>query len=94
MAIAVLSETPNMTKEQFDEVAAEVGMKESLPPGCLAHIAEVGPDGTTWRDISVWESAGKAKQFLDETFRPAMERSGATVIWGPPANWEVHTMIT
>lgn len=93
MAIAVLYETPNMTREQYDNVAAELGLSDSLPEGCLAHIAGVGPDGSTWRDISVWESAEQAKEFTDNTLRPAMERSGATPIWGPPANWEVHKLI-
>jgi hypothetical protein len=53
MAIVVLSETPNMTSEQYDNVAAELGLSRSLPESCLAHIAGVGPDGSTWRDISV-----------------------------------------
>jgi hypothetical protein len=94
MAIVVLSETPDMTSEQYDNVAAELGLTDSLPEGCLAHIAGVGPDGSTWRDIMVWESAGQAKHFMDTALRPAMERAGATPIWGPPANWDVHKLIT
>jgi hypothetical protein len=93
MAVVVLSETPKMTSEQYDTAAAELGLSDSLPEGCLAHIAGVGPDGSTWRDISVWESRGQAKQFMDEALRPAMERAGATPIWGPPANWDVHKLI-
>ena len=93
MAIAVLAETPNMTAAQFDAVAAEIGLSESLPQGCLVHIAGVGPDGTSWRDISAWETPAQAKQHMDETFRPAIERAGATAIWGPPANWTVHKLI-
>jgi hypothetical protein len=64
-----------MTREQYDSVAAELGLTDSLPDGCLLHVAGVGPDGSTWRDIN------------------AMERAGATPIWGPPANWEVHKLI-
>jgi hypothetical protein len=94
MAIVVLSETPNMTAEQYDKVAAEVGLTDSLPEGCLAHIAGVGPDGTTWRDISVWESATQAKQFMDTTLRPAIDRSGAAAVWGPPVTWELHQLVT
>ena len=93
MAIVVLSETPNMTKEHYDTVAAELGLSDSLPEGCRAYIAGVGPDGSTWRDLMVWESAGQAKQFMDTALRPAMERAGATPIWGPPENWEVHKLI-
>jgi hypothetical protein len=93
MAIVVLSDTPNMTKEQYDIVAAELGLSDSLPDGCLAHIAGVGPDGSTWRDIHVWESADRAKDFMDRTLRPAMERAGATTVWGPPTTWQAHKLI-
>jgi hypothetical protein len=93
MSIVVLSDTPNMTSDQYERVAAELGLTNSLPEGCRAHIAGVGPDGSTWRDISVWDSPELAKQFMDTTLRPAMERHGATPIWGPPANWELHQLI-
>ena len=93
MAVVVLSETPNMTSEQYDAVAAELGLGDSLPEGCLAHIAGMGPDGSTWRDIHVWESRSQAKEFMDRTLRPAMERAGAVPIWGPPTNWDVHKLI-
>jgi hypothetical protein len=94
MSIVVLSETPNMTSEQYDRVAAELGLSRSLPEGCRAHIAGVGPDASTWRDISVWDSPEQAKHFMDTTLRPAMERHGATPIWGPPTTWELHQLIT
>jgi hypothetical protein len=93
MAIVVLSETPSMTSAQYDAVAAELGLADSLPEGCRAHIAGVGPDGSTWREIHVWDSADQAKQFMDAALRPAMERSGATPIWGPPTKWDVHKLI-
>jgi hypothetical protein len=93
MTIVVLSETPNMTRDQYDSVAAELGLTDSLPEGCLLHVAGLGPDGSTWRDINVWDTAAQAKQFMDTRLRPAMERAGATPVWGPPANWEVHKLI-
>ena len=93
MAIVVLSETPNMTPEQYDKVATELGLNDALPDGCLAYIAGVGPDGSTWRDIMVWESAAQAKEFMDTSLRPAMELFGASPIWGPPQNWPVHKLV-
>jgi len=92
MAIAVLSDTPNMTSEQYDLVAAEVGLRESLPDGCSAYLAGAGPDGSAWREISVWESPNQAKEFMDTALRPAMERAGATPIWGPPVKWDAHEL--
>jgi hypothetical protein len=93
MAIAVLSDTPNMTSEQYDLVAAQVGLRESLPDGCSAYLAGAGPDGSAWREISVWESPNQAKEFMDAVLRPAMERAGATPIWGPPVKWDAHELI-
>jgi hypothetical protein len=91
--IVVLSDTPNMTSGHYDKVAAELGLKNSLPVGCHAHVAGVGPDGSTWRDIMVWDTPGQAKEFMDTRFRPAIERAGATAIWGPPTVWELHDLI-
>jgi hypothetical protein len=93
MSIVVVSDTPHMTKEQYDRVAAHVGLHDSLPQGCVAYVAVVGPDGTTWHD-SVWETAAQAKEFMDGVLRPTMEAAGATPIWGPPQTWEVHDLIT
>jgi hypothetical protein len=31
---------------------------------------------------------------MDGTLRPAMERAGATPIWGPPITWELHNLVT
>ena len=92
MSIVVLTDTPNMTSEQYERVAAEVGLRDALPDGCRVHVAGLAPDGSTWRDVSVWDSAEQAKEFLDTTLRPAMERHGATPVWGPPANWPVHQL--
>ena len=94
MTIVVLSDTPDMTSAQYDAVSAELGLRRSLPEGCIMHVAGVCPDGSTWRDLSVWESAAQANWFMDETLRPAMERAGATPIWGPPITWEPHELIT
>lgn len=94
MAIVVQTDTPNMTSEHYDHVAAELGLNDSLPEGCLTFISGIGPDGSTWRDIAVWESAARAKEYMDTTLRPAMERAGAIPIWGPPENWELHKLVT
>jgi hypothetical protein len=90
MAMVVQSDTPNMTAEQYDTVATELGLNDTLPDGCLAFIAGMGPDGSTWRDLMVWERAVDAKEYMDTKLRPAMERAGATPIWGPPVTWPMH----
>ena len=64
MAIVVLSDTPNMTSEQYDKVAAEAGIRSALPDGCQTYIAGPGPDGSSWREISVWETPSQAREFM------------------------------
>jgi hypothetical protein len=54
MAIVVLSDTPDMTSDQYDAVAAELGLRDSLPDGCRAYLAGLGPDGSGWREVSVF----------------------------------------
>jgi uncharacterized protein YndB with AHSA1/START domain len=72
---------------------ATIGLSDALPEGCRMHIGGIGPDGFAWRDISVWETPGQAKESMDGTLRPAIERAGATAIWGPPVTWTVHKLI-
>ena len=93
MAIVVLSDTPNMTREQYDKVATEAGLRSPLPDGCQTYIAGLGPDGTSWREISVWDTPRQARDFMDNSLRPAMERAGASAIWGPPVKWEVQELV-
>jgi hypothetical protein len=64
--------------------ASESGLRESLPDGCSAYLAGVSPDGSAWREISVWDSTSQAKEFMDAVLRPAIERAGTTPIWGSP----------
>jgi predicted enzyme related to lactoylglutathione lyase len=90
MAIVVISDTPNMTAAQHDQVAQELGLHDALPPGCQSFLAGMGPDGSTWRHLMVWERAAEAKAYMDTLLRPAIDRSGATAIWGPPVTWDAH----
>jgi hypothetical protein len=94
MPIVVMSDTPGMSSEQYDKVAAELGLGDSLPNGCRACIAGVGPGGASWREVSVWESPQQARDFMDNELRPAMERAGATPVWGPPVKWDLHELIS
>lgn len=93
MPIVVISDTPNMTAAHYEKVAADLGLHDALPEGCLAFIAGMGPDGSTWRDLMVWENAKAAKEYMDTRLRPAIERAGATPVWGPPVNWDAHDAI-
>jgi hypothetical protein len=93
MAIVVLSDTPNMTSEQYDKVAAEAGIRSALPDGCQTYIAGLGPDGSSWREISVWKTPSQARDFMDNALRPAMERAGASPVWGRPVKWEAHELL-
>lgn len=73
MAICRIIEA-GATPEQYDQVRARVGARDSLPPGASLHIAAQGEDGTM-RIIEVWESREQAEQF-GEKIRAAREEIG------------------
>jgi hypothetical protein len=93
VSIVVMTDTPNMTSEQYDAVSAELALAGSLPDGCRAYLAGPGPDGAGWRELSVWDTPSQAKEFMDTRLRPAMERAGASPIWGPPVKWDLHELV-
>jgi hypothetical protein len=93
MTIVIMADNPSMTSALYDQTVADMGMTDSLPPGCSARIAGSGPDGA-WRVITVWDDMDAARAFTESTLRPAQERAGVSPPPGPPVTWEVHQIVT
>ena len=75
MAIAILSESPGGTKEQYEQVIREIGLTGSqLAPGQLVHFA--GPVAGGWQVVTVWESQEVADKFMTEKVNPARQKAG------------------
>jgi hypothetical protein len=93
MAVVVVNEIEGGSQELYDEVNPKVMPGETLPDGCLAHIA--GPYEKGWRVITVWESDERFQQFRDEKLLPAMKEAGTEDRIAPSISTdEVYRLIT
>lgn len=75
MAVVVVGNIPNGTKEMYEAVNDKVMPGRELPEGCQAHIA--GPVDGGWRVITVWDAAEDFHRFRDERLMPAFQELGA-----------------
>jgi hypothetical protein len=90
MAVAMLIDNPNGSKEIYEQLRERIGLVK--PAGGIFHVAGPSPNGG-WRVIEIWESEEDAKRFLAERLGPAAEAVGAQP---PPAPelWPVHNHMT
>ena len=86
MAIALITETPGATKEQYDQVMQESGQGDQLAPGQLVHFA--GPVEGGWQVVTVWESQEVADKFFNENVKPARQKAGVQEV--VPKIFPVH----
>jgi hypothetical protein len=86
MAIAMMVDNPEGSRETYDRVREQLGLEE--PAGGVLHLAGPSPDGG-WRVIEVWESEEDARRFVTERLLPAFEAAGAPPP-PPPQLWSVH----
>jgi hypothetical protein len=91
MAFVRLYENPNVTQEQYDAAAEQVGVTaDNMPEGAVAHVAGPGPNGA-WRVLEVWESEDAAAKFDEERVEPVLRQVG---IQRPaPETWPVHRLV-
>lgn len=91
MAIAIMIDNPDGSKELYDRVVKELGVEER-PAGGIFHAAGPSPRGG-WRVIEVWESEEDLNRFVQERLMPAFEAVGAP---RPPQPeiWPLHSHMT
>lgn len=82
MAWAFVQDGTQITLEQYDRVAAEIG--DDPPEGMIVHVA--GPHEGGLRIIDVWESEEAYNSFRDSRLRPAIEKviGPEAMAQGPP----------
>jgi len=90
MAVAMLIDNPNGSKEIYEQLRERIGLDK--PAGGVLHVAGPSPNGG-WRVIEIWESEEDAKRFLAERLGPAAEAVG-TPPPPPPELWPVHNYMT
>jgi hypothetical protein len=90
MAVAMLIDNPNGSKEIYEQLRERIGLDR--PAGGIFHVAGPSPNGG-WRVIEIWESEEDARRFLAERLGPAAEAVG-TPPPPPPELWQVHNSMT
>ena len=90
MAVAMLIDNPNGSKEIYEQLRERMGLDK--PAGGIFHVAGPSPNGG-WRVIELWASEEDAQRFLAEHLRPAAEAVG-TPLPPTPELWPVHNYMT
>jgi hypothetical protein len=90
MAVAMLIDNPNGSREIYEQLRERIGLDK--PAGGIFHVAGPSPNGG-WRVIEIWESEEDAKRFLAERLGPAAEAVG-TPPPPPPELWPVHNYMS
>ncbi len=87
MAIAVIMDMPDVTREQYETARRNLG--DGMQTGNLVHMA--GPTEGGWRVIEVWESPEAVAAFFgSETARNAFQAT--QIPPGQPTVFPIHTL--
>ena len=90
MAVCVIADQPEGSREFYEQVIEQVKESGPFPPeGGLIHIA--GPHEGGWRVINVFDSQESYEQFRNERLIPALQEVGGS----PPqvTVFEVHNHV-
>jgi hypothetical protein len=74
MAVAVHVVIPGLSKEEYDQVRAEVGWLDRAPDGGILHLTWW--DGEDCHNMDAWESEAAFAAFGETRLGPAMAKLG------------------
>jgi quinol monooxygenase YgiN len=77
MAIGVIIEGSDFTREQYDQLGQLTTPDNQPPPGMLYHAAGQGESG--FYMIEVWESQEAIQQFFQQKLGPALQQANIQV---------------
>jgi quinol monooxygenase YgiN len=86
MALAMLAEIPDLTREQYETVVQKVNEKGS-PSGALFHAG--GPVEGGYRVVEVWSS----REAADAFYNSEVYRQASAAITAQPSivmTWDIH----
>ncbi len=89
MAVLVTSDIPNGNQAQDEAMMAEMGVRQSPPPGIMSRAAGPIPGG--WRIVTVWESRDAFEAFHREKIAPAVTKLGVAA--PQITSWELASYI-
>ena len=91
MAICLIVENPDQSREQAEQVMAHVRGTGPFPPDG-ARLMLAGPANPGWRVISVWESDDARERFFAERLAPAYIEAGLSFDSVRRTLFDVHTL--
>ena len=91
MALCMIVENPDQSREQAEQVMAHVRSSGPVPPEG-ARLVLAGPADPGWRVISVWDSEDARDRFFAERLLPAYRDAGLSLAQAGRTQFEVHTL--
>jgi hypothetical protein len=91
MAICLIVENPDQSREQAEQVMAHVRSSGPVPPAG-ARLALGGPADPGWRFISVWDSQEALERFFADRLAPAYDTAGLSFGSIRRTMFPVHTL--
>jgi hypothetical protein len=88
VAVAIVMDFPDGTREQYEQVVARMDLGGMLPQGAIHHTA--GPTQDGWRVVDVWESMEQFQRFADEEILPLAAVVGMR--WPQTLSVELHNL--
>lgn len=93
MAICLITNNPDETAAQYEQVMSHLQETGPVPPeGANLLIAGQGPNG--WRAISVWENPQSAQRFFEERLIPAYHAASVSPQATTQETFDIHTLTT
>jgi hypothetical protein len=92
MAICLIVENPDETKEQFEQVVAHVQSTGPYPPDG-GRLMVAGPANPGWRVITIWDSEEARDRFFADRLAPAFAEAGVSFDSMKRTEFEVDTLI-
>ena len=71
MALMVTYDEPNVSREDYDSVRAQVGWEAAPPLGCLLHMSYF--DDAGFHTVDIWDSQAELDAYLAKRFNPALK---------------------
>ena len=92
MAICLIIENPDQSREQAEQAIAGVRSTGPVPPDG-ARLLMGGQAGDGWRFVSVWDSEEALERFLAERLLPAYGQVGMSFDAVTETRFELHTLL-
>ena len=91
MAVLMLMQWDNVTREQYDKVCEIVNFEVDVPKGGMFHVAAFSDKGLRVADL--WDNGEDFQAFVEKRLMPGVQKAG---IEGEPKVevWPAHNVFT